>query len=105
MNNVGFCILSEFMCFPSISINRFCSNVMDVEFCSFIIGKRILDNLYGSHFVRHKNFGLEKYSNLYGNPYHAFLFVVAIYILLSLKSKYFILLQGPGIVPNYTGPC
>lgn len=99
MNNVGFCILSEFMCFPSISINRFCSNVMDVEFAILFIGKRILHNLYGSLIVHHKNFGLEKYCNFYGIPYHAFFCVVAIDILLSLESKYSILLQGPGIVP------
>jgi len=86
MNNAGICILSEFMCFPSISINRFCSDMMDVEFAILFIGKRSLHNLYGSLFVHHKNFGLKNIDSLYGNPCHSFC-VVIINILLRLESN------------------
>jgi len=38
MNNVLSWILSEFMCFPSIGINRFYSDVLDIEFPILFIG-------------------------------------------------------------------
>jgi hypothetical protein len=96
MNNAGICILSEFMCFPSISINRFCSDMMDVEFAILFIGKRSLHNLYGSLFVHHKNFGLKNIDSLYGNRCQNFGCDYKYFI--KIGKQYSILLECLGIV-------